>query len=115
MSPASHRSTGEPHPTYPMSPSPIPTRPYHSDLGEVVHIPPSLSSSSGSSTDTYRRDGSLCDSRMADSRVGDLRRGGESYGSPTSQSETNFCKLLVRGSHSIPSIGTGTGTGTGSY
>ena len=66
LSPASRHSTGEPRPTYPMSPSPIP-RPYPTDLGEVVHIPPSPSSSSGSSMDTYRRDGSRRDSRMGDS------------------------------------------------
>ena len=89
LSLASGHSTGEPRPTYPMSPSPIP-RPYPTDLGEVIHVPPSPSSSSGTSTDTYRRGGSRGhDSRRADSRVGDPRRGGESYESrPTSRSES---------------------------
>ena len=88
LSPASRHSTGEPRPTHPMSPSPIP-RPYPTDLGEVVHIPPSPYSSSGSSTDTYRRDGSRRDSRMSDSQIGDPRRGGESFESrPTSRSES---------------------------
>jgi hypothetical protein len=81
---ASGHSTGEPRPTYTMSPPPIP-RPYPTDLGEVVHVPPSPSSSSSSSTDPYRRGGSRYDSRGADSRVGNPRRGGESYESrPTS-------------------------------
>ena len=86
LSPASRHSTGEPRPTYPMSPPPIP-RPYPTDLGEVLHVTPSPSSSSGTSTDTYRRDGSRRDSRRADSRVGEPRR--ESYESrPTSRSES---------------------------
>ena len=83
ISPASRHSTGEPRPTYPMSPSPV-SRPYPSDLGEVVNVPPSPSSSSGASTDPYRRDGSRRDSRRADSRVGDPRRGDSR---PTSRSE----------------------------
>jgi hypothetical protein len=66
FAPASRHSTGEPRQTYPTSPAPIP-RPYLSELGEIVHAP-SPSSSSGSSTDTYRRGGSReDDSRRRDS------------------------------------------------
>ena len=99
FSPVSDHSMGEPPPTYPMSPPPIP-RPYPTDVGEVIHIPPSPSSSSSSSRDTYRRDGSRRDSRRADSGVGDPRRGGESYESRPASGPLVVANLLS----SVPEV-----------
>ena len=91
-----------------MSPSPIP-RPYPTDLGDVVHVPPSPSSSSGTSTDTYyRRDGSRRDSRRDDSRLGVLGdpRRGESYESrPTSRSESRHLRTSSPRRSSRPASG----------